>query len=246
MYCQECGTQIASGGAYCAACGTAAGAGPRPPNVPVARAVAPSYGYLLDEGPGHVTITVPERRPPGGAERGCISVFGTVVLVFAGTLIGFIIALISGLRTGGFNFGAAPQETLVWYVPLGAVAGGGLAFLLAAVGSARKKGPYLKCTICIQRDNITLNGAVYARAHVRSWTIRWTEGGGGSFLAEGSSLEVGLVALVSSEAQKLAKQSHRITFDYGEHQIVAVGGLTEAGAYRVMDAIRTALSRNLG
>ena len=50
-------------------------------------------------------------------------------------------------------------------------------------------------------------------------------------------------AISSAAKQKEALQSYCVTFDYGDKQVVAVGGMTEAHAGRVMEVIEKALLR---
>jgi hypothetical protein len=50
-------------------------------------------------------------------------------------------------------------------------------------------------------------------------------------------------AIANAAAQKEAQQSYCVTFDYGDKQIMAVRGMAEAQAMRVMEAIENALAR---
>lgn len=131
----------------------------------------------------------------------------------------------------------------------GGVTGGvtmaALGIFIAFLRRSARDPLYAQVAIGITPDCILINSARYSRPHVRSWAIRWMEPGGGSFVAVGSAPVVyGMAAgqaVRNSDAQKAAKQSYRITFDYGDQQVVAVGGMHETLASRVMEAIENSL-----
>lgn len=241
VFCQACGRKIPGDSAYCGECGAAVAATPRsaPPG-PVA--ATPYYGYYVEQTPNQITITVPTRSAPsntaGAALNGCGYVLGLVLGVPLGAGMGWLVGALGG--SGAANAGAA----------LGGLVVAGIIVLAAAADfnkRSKETRPFQQAIIDIQRANILINGTAYSRDHVRDWTTRWTEPGGHSTVAVGSTAFVAgamFRAKIDAEAEKRkALYSYQITFDYGHAQVMAVGGLTESSAARVMEAIQSALYR---
>jgi outer membrane lipoprotein SlyB len=203
--------------------------------VPHPAAVVPSHGYSVAAENGRTIITVPKRqRPAKGFARGLV-IFLVLACIGLGLLFGSALGLEFGLYWTFGSLGICGVSAL-----LGALIGRGRDRRIAQSLAA--------AVISIDSRNIMINGHVYLREHVREWTIRWTDASGTSFVAVGSApIMAGAMvgaAIANAANQKAALQSYRVTFDYGKDQIMAVGGMTEAGAGRVMEAIEKALERS--
>lgn len=194
MFCVGCGNSLNPGVAFCSKCGLAVGGSV----VPTVNALAlpqdgqvavPSYGYTVETAAGRITITVRRRKPPthAGAQTlaGCgvvmAWVFGIPLCVVIGIVIGALTSdIVSELKGSGWE--------------IGGVIGGLIGFvllLLITLFDVRKRRRFLSAfdevRIVVDARNIAVNGTTYARAHVSSWTMRWTNAPGHSVVAVGAT-----------------------------------------------------------
>jgi hypothetical protein len=101
-----------------------------------------------------------------------------------------------------------------------------------------KKRYHPKEDIIIDWENISINDTIYKRSHVTGWTVRWTE------ITQniGGTQNIGSI-LAMKHIANAALQSYYITFDYGNKNVVALKGLTEASSGRLMEAIQASLGK---
>src|SRR5664280_805449 len=235
MFCSRCGNQIHDQ-AYCSGCGaarpnlrapTSVGlvthtAAPRNP----VNAAAPSYGHFVEETAEQTTITVPVRRRPGAdifALKVVLSCIFVPVCFFACAM--FSQSVFSALQAG----------VIINVIVLGLLLGGDL------LRRGERAITYGQAVIAIQRRQIHVNGTGYDRVHIKEWSTRWTEVG--SAVIVGSYSYVAGAKIDHALKQREALQSYQITFDYGDRVIMAVGGLTQSTAARIMETIQGALDR---
>jgi hypothetical protein len=230
VFCENCGVSVPPAAAFCTGCGSAVNSPPATTQL-AAQAppgALPSYGYRLDENPDQTTITVFERRPPARSTPGCIAA------IFAMCVASLTAMVCLVLSKGALDIFVC-SFLMVWIVVWVAT--------IVIADRIRPKDPtYAQATVGIRRDSVLVNGTSFLMPHVRSWTIRWTEPG--SVVAVGSYGYVAGRMIRAEDEQRAATQSYRITFDYGEQQITAVGGMTESTAERVMEAIQGALAKH--
>lgn len=203
----------------------------------VVNEVPPSYGYQIEDRGHQITITVPPRYFPDQAVW----------------RVGVVVAISIGGGVGAFTGWAFdPHSGIIPKLDQSVISGFliGAAFmaLLAMIGANRRRNRLLAAhfnattTVTIDPQCITINGSsVYSRAHVSALATRSTAPRT-RFVACSNLVVLGGM-LAQSEEEKMARHSHCVTFDYGDQRIVAVGGLTEAPAARIKEAIEAALSR---
>jgi hypothetical protein len=199
----------------------------------------PSYGFDVKEGAGEITITVPERKRPSGfaavtphSAVGCSALILIPIMALCGGLVSESRGAIAGI-IGAIVIGLVGARLIAW---------------LLSGEFRRQKAVYGAVTLEIRRDDISVNRTVYDRAHVASWTIRSIDPRQVVTAAVGSpgyvaAASVG-TAIGAAAARKQFEQSYSIGFDYGDKQVIAVGGMTEAQAARLMEAIEVALAHH--
>jgi hypothetical protein len=177
----------------------------------------PSYGYNITENTDNIIITIPKRKSPtdriGAVEDGCLLTFY------------YILAIGSGIIGTRMIFRGHLWGAILIVIPII------VCYTLTRASmrniSDKWKNPHLYSDVIIniKPKTMIVNNTEYDRGHITGWTTRWTD-------AAGSDYEL-----------KKAKHSYEITFDYGDRQILVVGGMTEAKANTIMNAILTSLSK---